>query len=204
MLYTLFDIETTGLSRSKDAVVQFAYTTITQDFVHVRSACLHFYKDGMPWSYEAEKVHGLSQDYLKQFKGQYHANLQHMYSVLQYGNLIGHNSKSFDIPFSDNFMCRNGLPTLEIGTCYDTMLLWRSRFGKAMRLQQLPAELGITQQQITAIADMRFKNTEGIRRPHDAPYDVTATYFVLRAAVNTGLCSLKHDHATLKIPDLSI
>ena len=107
MLYTIFDLETTGFNGTSDAVCQFAFITVNQNLLPVRARNYYFYKEGMPWSEQAAAVHGLTRSFLKQYEDEYEQNLIRMYTVLQRGNLVGHNSNGFDIPFANQFLMRD-------------------------------------------------------------------------------------------------
>lgn len=191
MLYTIFDLETTGLSGTSDSVCQFAFMTVNQNMFPVRGRNYYLYKEGMTWSEEAAAVHGLTREFLKQYADDYEQNLLHMYTVLQRGNLVGHNSNSFDIPFARQFMLREGFPIIQPEICYDTMLLWKQPFGKRMKLSALPAALDIPEERIIHLAQIVFKVHAGDLRSHNACYDVAATACCLQAAVAKGLCSLQ-------------
>lgn len=190
MLYTIFDLETTGFNGTCDSIVQFAFITVNQNMMPVRGRNYYFYKEGMSWSTSAEEVHGLSQAFLRQYEDDYEENLRKLYTVLQRGNLVGHNSNSFDIPFASQFLVREGLPPIQPGICYDTMQLWRSTFGKRMKLRDLPTALDIPESQILTLAKVMFKDTAGDLRAHNACYDVAATTCCLQRAIRKGLCSL--------------
>ena len=61
MLYTIFDLETTGFNGTSDAVCQFAFITVNQNLMPVRARNYYFYKEGMPWSEQAAlHAHSLS------------------------------------------------------------------------------------------------------------------------------------------------
>jgi DNA polymerase III epsilon subunit-like protein len=196
MLYTIFDLETTGFSGTADSVCQFAFMTVNHNLLPVRARNYYFYKEGMSWSEEAAAVHGLTREFLKQHEKDYEKNLLSMYTVLQRGNLVGHNSNQFDIPFARQFLIREGFPPLQPEICYDTMQLWKRHFGKRMKLSNLPAELGIKESQIHNLASIMFKDAAGDLRSHNACYDVAATACCLRVAVAKGLCSLQPVPAT--------
>lgn len=191
MLYTIFDLETTGFNGTSDAVCQFAFITVNQNLLPVRAKNYYFYKEGMAWSEQAAAVHRLTREFLKQYESEYEHNLLRMYTVLQRGNLVGHNSNGFDIPFARQFLIREGFPVLQPEICYDTMQIWHRTFGKRMKLANLPAALGIPESQIMGLAQVMFKDNAGDLRAHNACYDVAATTCCLRAAVAKGLCSLK-------------
>jgi len=190
MQFTVFDLETTGLNPSSAAVVQFAYITVNQNMLPIRGRNYYLYKEGMPWSEEAEAVHGLSQDFLRRYADQYDANLIHMYQVLQRANLIGHNSDGFDIPFASQFLAREGMPVLTPGFCFDTMKIWQGPFKKKMKLAALPGELGIPEESIITLAKLLFKDTAGDLRAHNSCYDVAATLCCMREALRQGLVSV--------------
>lgn len=197
MLYTIFDLETTGFSGTSDSICQFAFLTVNQNMLPVRGRNYYFYKEGMSWSEEAASVHGLTRDFLKKYEQDYEQNLLRLYTVLQRGNLVGHNSNGFDIPFAMQFLIREGFPPIRPEICYDTMQLWRQPFGKRMKLSNLPEALGIPEEQIITLAKIMFKDQAGDLRSHNACYDVAATTCCLRAAITRGLCSLHPDNESV-------
>lgn len=190
MLYTIFDLETTGFSGTHNDVCQFTYLTIDHLLRIKHAANLYLYQPGMDWQEEAAKVHGLTRQFLSQFEGDYEKNLSHMYTVLQHGNLAGHNAIGFDVPFARDYMLRQGLPQLCPATTYDTMVLWRKHFGKRMKLGALAEGLGITTSRIEAFAKIAFGSTQEELHAHNACYDVAATALCLLKAVDHGLCDL--------------
>lgn len=204
MLYTIFDLETTGFSGLSDEVCQFACITVNQNCSPVSAHNFYFYREGMQWSEQAEAVHGLTREFLKQYEEDYEKNLLRMYTLLQRGNLIGHNSNGFDIPFASQYLSRQGFPTLQPNICYDTMLLWKNRFKKRMKLSNLPKELGIPESRIELLSRALFKDKAGDLRSHNACYDVAATALCLRAAIMEGLCSLHLDQVMESAGTLSI
>lgn len=204
MLYTIFDLETTGFSGISDSVVQFSFITVNHNLLPVRARNYYFYKEGMRWSEEAAAVHGLTREFLKQYEDEYEKNLLMLYTVLQRGNLIGHNSDSFDVPFASQFLVQNGLPPLMPEICYDTMKLWHKTFGKRMKLAALPDALGINKEDIIRTSNILFKGTAGEQRAHNASYDVTATMFVLREAVRRGICNLQPTTAAAPKPVVAL
>lgn len=204
MLYTIFDIETTGFSGTSDSVCQLAFMTVNQNMFPVRGRNYYLYKEGMSWSEEAAAVHGLTREFLKEHADKYDENLLHIYTVLQRGNLVGHNSNGFDIPFVRQFLLREGFPLLQPEICYDTMQLWRQPFGKRMKLSNLPEALGIPEARIMALAKAIFKDNAGDLRAHNACYDVAATACCLQAAVAKGLCSLQPVSAAVQAAPVSL
>jgi DNA polymerase III epsilon subunit-like protein len=181
--YTIFDIETTGLDPGSDAVIQLAFITVNQELFPLRSRNYYLYKRGMPWSKEAAAVHKLTQEFLQQYEADYERNLLNIYCALQRGSLVGHNSNSFDIPFTSQFLVREGLPRLSPDNSYDTMKIWQPKFGKRMKLGNLVKELGIEEESVTQLASVLFNESPEKLASHNACYDATATLLCWREAL---------------------
>lgn len=171
MLYTIYDIETNGLSRHSD-VCQFAYITFDNQLQLVESGQLYFYYDGMQMPSDAQKVHGLSLDFLRQFKGDFEENLKKMYRILHLSIAVGYNSKSFDTPICKNFIKRflgeDIFPIQEI----DMMQLLKKKYGHSLKLVNASSSEGLTPNYINMMNNIYFKKEA---QAHDATYDTTAT-----------------------------
>ena len=190
MQYTIFDIETTGLSPRSSAIVQFAYITCDSRLFPIRGRNYYFYKEGMPWSKEAEAVHGLSQEFLSQYKDQYDENLIHMYQVVHRATLVGHNSDAFDVPFVRQFLAGEGMEMPVPTQCYDTMKLWTKDYGRKPKLGALLSFLELDEDAIIRTAQLMFGADAGDLKAHNACYDVALTLACFRKAVEEGKCSL--------------
>ena len=190
MLFTAFDIETTGFSGTFDSVIQFAYVTVDSRMQPIRSGNLYLYDDKMTWSLEAERVHGLSKAFLREHAGDYDKTLCLMYSLLHRGNLIGHNIKRFDVPFVSEFLSERGSGKVIPFCNFDTMQIWRTVFGKQMKLVELPGKIGISEYDIISLTENLFGDKAGELRPHDACYDTVASLLCLKEAVGRGMCTL--------------
>lgn len=186
MLYTVFDLETTGLNRLNNDIVQFSYIRLNERFAPIKAGNLYFYRDDMDWSEEAYAIHKLSKDFLRQHKDSFEKNLCTMYSMLQFGHLVGHNAETFDIPFAQQYMSKFGLPDLTAYSTHDTIKLFHATMGARPKLSTLVSKLGIQDSVIQNMVNYFFKED----RPadfHDARYDVAATALCFLEAHKQGL-----------------
>jgi DNA polymerase III alpha subunit (gram-positive type) len=184
MLYTIADIETTGLSTTSHDIIQFAYINVNQNMSIHSSGVLYFYKDNMSWTEDAEAVHGISRNQLVQYKDDFDTNLRKMYVILQKSNLVGHNVSQFDYPFCKSYLDRNGMPTITPLSLNDTMKLYMNKFKKRMKLTVLLEQLNINPDIVTSFTNNLFGT---IRSSHDARWDVVATMFLFARAKREGL-----------------
>lgn len=190
MIYTIFDLETTGFNHLHDDVVQLAYVRLNSRMQKVSSGNLYFYYDRMNWSEKAYAVHQISQDFLKQYVNDFEENVRTAYAILQQGNLVGHNCDAFDIPFVDNFLSRMGAPHISALRSYDTMKIYTSSFGKRPKLSDLPGHLKFTEKQIDFCLKKYFPDAEEGTSYHDARYDVAVTAMAFTNAISKGLITI--------------
>lgn len=100
----LFDLETTGLNHQKDKILEFGF--IYWDTDYKKPAVFgsqHWFNEDYPSAWpEAEKVNGISYEFVKKFgidpKKAINAVELFIYSQ-EVDYLVGHNAKSFDLPF---------------------------------------------------------------------------------------------------------
>lgn len=179
-MFTVFDIETTGLSTTSDDIIQFSYIRFDDNNMPVQAETLYYYYEGMHWSEEAEAVHHISLDTVKAHAEEFEANVIKMYSVLSLANVVGFNSNDFDNVFVRNWLSRMGMSNMQLGIQKDIMLLARPVVHKArISLVKLCDKLGLTPDIIRNFEKLCYKN-EGTQS-HNASYDVAAT----------ALCALK-------------
>lgn len=172
MYYTIFDIETTGLYRDQSDVIQFAYVNLDENFQPIKSDILYFYYEGMSWSEEAEAVHHISLETLKQHADEFENNLLKMYVTLSFCNAVTFNGDHFDIPFVRAWLMRQGMPEIRVSMSYDVMQIYNRVLHHAIKLVNLPKQIGLPVETIQTIQDAWFGN---IAAAHDAAYDTTAT-----------------------------
>ena len=134
--FAVVDLETTGLCRKNDCVIEVAAVKIIKGKIagHFQSL---IYTDYVP--YAASRVHGIDADML--------ADAPSLSSVkkefINFINgcvLVGHNIKSFDMPF-----LQNSFGISEKAACVDTLKLSRIVFAeeRSHRLSIVAERLGI-------------------------------------------------------------
>lgn len=181
-MYTFMDIETTGFSRTEDDIISYAYILTSEDFKEIIGTGVRYlYRDGQAESSPgAFGVHGITTKFLKQFEAEYENNLCKLHKVTSNVRLIGHNIDSFDAPFIDAYLYKNGITEHRIrGESIDTMRAYQSVYGKRMKLTALCEDMGITPEIIVASQKQLFPNQSVINRAHDASYDTVATLLVV-------------------------
>ena len=186
MLFTYFDIETSGLESDAD-VLSFAYMLATENLEVKRAETLYFWKEGVTkWSEEAYEVNGLSKEFLRQYETQYEDNLKKMYIVLSYADLVGYNSgyvgkdgmvHGFDFPRCQSFLIRNGLYEPKVSGFYDVMRM----LGKRVKLDVAFEKYGLSPSLADTFNRVYFK-TDSVS--HVASYDVVRTAMLFQQLYN--------------------
>lgn len=189
MIYTVLDVETTGLSREYDDILSFGYIRIDQDFNVYDSNELYFYKELFNIEKpQAQAIHGLTRDFLKQYEADFSKNLSAMYSLCYNGNIISKNGTKFDIPFIRSFcsrMCPE-LDTLEFSKSYDIQDIFSGYYQKvtgSTKKGKLGDYLNVLDISTQDVSDEMMKlprHGAGISKLHGALFDATATLMVLR------------------------
>lgn len=197
-MFVCFDLETTGLSVDKGAeVVEFSYILFDSTNSFVKAEQLFFYHKGMNWSEEAYNVHQIPLSFLKTQEDKFKGNLIKMYSILNYANVIGHNSTKFDCPFAEKWLARMGLPGLVYGIQHDTMVDFRPVTKRArIKLTTLADMRGYTPDIVSKMETIWFGDTAMPNRPHSGAYDVTATALLALDGIRNDLFSF--DQTTKK------
>lgn len=200
-MFTVFDLETTGLSTTSDDIIQFAYATFDDNNLVIAADVLYFYYDSMSWSEEAYAIHNISIDFLKTHAEKFEENIIKMWTVLSGANVIGHNIKAFDCPFASNWLARFGLVGLRFGVIQDTMYAFKPLTGgHRTSLVKLCEKCMIMPDAIKQMASIWFPN-ESEQHAHNAAYDVAAT------AMLTMLGLRKHyitfDMSEINLDDMS-
>lgn len=181
MLFTYFDVETSGLHVGCD-VLSFSYILGTEDLNVKRAETLYFWKEGVTqWSQEAYEVNGLSKEFLRRYEADYEKNLKKMYLVLSYGDLVGYNSGSinkdgvivgFDFPIIKDFLERNGMYTPKVLGFYDVMQIGQVIYKHRLKLQTMFDRCGCSRDIADAMMAVYFNRQAGA---HDAAYDTVCT-----------------------------
>jgi len=181
-VFTISDIETTGLNPSVNEIVQFAYLRLDDNLTPLQSGCMYFWHPKMIWG--AEEIHHIPEALAREHADEFEDNLRRMYTILSGADVVGHNCNSFDIPFCRQFLARHGLRDMNVNNGYDTMSIYHPVFKKRMKLENLAQELGITEEIITMCCNMWFGENS---HAHDARYDVTMTELIFAQALRTGV-----------------
>ena len=189
-MFTVFDIETTGLISYSCDIIQLAYCTFTDSGVRIDSDNLYFYYKGMHWDQEvADKSHHFSLNFLQQYEKDFTRNLIKAYTLLNGANVVGHNMHDFDAPFVTTWLKRMGLTDFMYGEIQDTMKSATVlNKGHRISLINLCNKLDITPDVIRQVIPIYFPN-EKDGNPHNAVYDVTATALVYFSLVRQGYLS---------------
>lgn len=179
MWYTVFDIETTGLDTFRDEIVQFGYVILNEEGEKLRSDCLYFYKDGLVMPDDAYQIHGISAEFLSQYKDDFIPNLIKMAVSVNRAYTVTYNGDRFDVPFLQNYLSRNLISNTVILGNYDVMKLMNHR----KKLVDTVKILGITDKELESNHEKWFGKTEG--KAHDACYDVTMTATCFLKIINS-------------------
>ena len=188
MIYTVIDIETSGLSRENADVLSFSYA-LTDGKEILAADTLYFWTDGMQWSQESYEIHGLSKEFLSQYKDDFDKNLRAMFSVVQDSVLVGYNSgymdkfgvlHGFDYQVIKNFLLRNMLDFPIPSSFVDLLKIARSRETNApnKKLQSMVDYYGISREDIVRVNDTVFPGSKAVA--HNSGYDVVCTAYVLK------------------------
>ena len=188
MIYTVIDIETSGLSRENADVLSFSYA-LTDGKEILAADTLYFWTDGMQWSQESYEIHGLSKEFLSQYKDDFDKNLRAMFSVVQDSVLVGYNSgymdkfgvlHGFDYQVIKNFLLRNMLDFPIPTSFVDLLKIARSRETNApnKKLQSMVDYYGISREDIARVNDIVFPGSKAVA--HNSGYDVVCTVYVLK------------------------
>lgn len=196
-MFTVFDVETTGLNQHKDDIIQFAYVTFHRGRV-VKSDVLYFYYEGMTWSEEAYNIHHIPLEFLKQHEKEFYPNLIKMFTVLGGANVGGFNNIIFDCPFAQLWLSRMGLPNLEYREVQDVMVAYRPVMHKPrFSLIALTEHMNVKPSDVKRTAKLWFKEKAG-DQAHDASYDTTATAIFVLQGIAKGLIDFRDAPVTAK------
>lgn len=203
-MFVVFDLETTGFSGSYDDIIEFSYIKFDTNLSVIDAGTLFFYYEGMSWSEDAYAVHGIPQEFLKQFEGDFRKNVIRMWTILSGSNVCGHNAKQFDCPFSKTWLARQGLDGLQFGIINDTMTAFRPMTHTSkVKLTKLSEMNGLTPDVIRNAAKIWFGDNGVESRAHNASYDTAATALLTLTALRKGYMSFEST-ANISYSDLDV
>lgn len=127
MIGTVIDIETTGYLKFMNlpdgtSVLSDESEILEVGFVNVdMNTCrplshgtIYFYKPYFNVESDAQRVHGLTREFLQQYEDRFEESLIALNALMQSAIIIGKNSHAFDIPFIENFIKKHGGPKMDI------------------------------------------------------------------------------------------
>lgn len=126
MIGTVIDIETTGWLKYSTAsgesllddhseILEVGYMRIDLDTKKIYGyGTLYFYKPYFFIESDAQRIHGLTREFLKQYEDQFMMNLVALNSLIQSTCIIGKNSNKFDVPFIKSFIKKHGGDVLDL------------------------------------------------------------------------------------------
>lgn len=113
MLYTVLDIETTGLMKfdeNSDLIpdlLEASFLLVDSDTLSiVKSGTLWFYQPHFDIENDAQEIHHLERSFLMQYESQFQENLVALAALMTNGIIMGKNSKKFDVPFIKHFLAK--------------------------------------------------------------------------------------------------
>ncbi len=111
MLYTILDIETTGLMQFDSNaelipdLLEVAYILVDSSTLRIiKGGTLYFYQHHFDIENDAQMIHKLDRKFLMQFEDQFEENLIALAALTTNAVIMGKNSKKFDIPFIKHFL----------------------------------------------------------------------------------------------------
>lgn len=165
----VFDLETTGLDRIKDQIIQFAAIKINRETNEIiDSKNLYIQPTGSyNISIQAYFKHGIKVDFLKD-KPYFGEVAQEIVDFIKDSDILTYNGCGFDIPFLINELMKVGINySFKDVNCYDAFLEEKRRNGNMLE-DSYRRYKGKTMQEAGLSA-------------HDALSDVKATYSVFYA-----------------------
>lgn len=206
-MFTVIDIETTGLNKSTGKLLEVAYARINPDCSIIGTGAMWFYDPEIPDfdvfvdHCSGREINGLTSEFLKPHKRDFYLNLAHLCTVIQGEYLIGKNLKKFDIPFLNNYLTDRlyrvdvDIPTakgyVELQDFFSPIFkkYWFEKYGANTRqlgtLEDYIAMENISTDEINEQFKVMFgaHNARG-QGAHSALYDVVMTYMILKVGIN--------------------
>lgn len=208
MLYTFYDVETSGLEKGCD-VLSFSYMLADENLVVKKAETLYFWKEGVTqWTEGAYAINGLSKEFLRGYADQYETNLKKMYIAMSYGDLVGYNSgyvgaegliKGYDFPVCKSFLLRNGLYEPTVLGFYDVMHMCGQIYKHRWKLQKEFEVHGLSRELADAYMGIYF-GTEG--HAHESAYDVVCTAMLFQSLYEAGHISRDNQASASFLADI--
>lgn len=186
--YLIADIETTGLVKGLDEILEFSYLVMDDTLTKVIDrGALYLYhplqRDSHPKAFE---VHGLTKEYLKQFEPEFYNSLGKIYKLFCKSNFVGFNSDRFDIPFIKTYLSMHGFGVPEINSSIDIMKIYTPFYGR-MSLRKLMEKKKVDDQVVVTLLRHYFAGYPFREHAHNAAFDVIETMILAAEAKRDGL-----------------
>lgn len=127
MIGTVLDIETTGYLKfttlpdgtsvlsDESEILEVGFINVDMDTCRpLTHGVLYFYKPYFNVESDAQRVHGLTREFLQQYEDKFTENLIALNALMQNAIIIGKNCANFDIPFIEKFILKHGGTKLNI------------------------------------------------------------------------------------------
>lgn len=126
MIGTIIDIETTdwlkfdtstgqSILSDESEILEVGFINFDMNTIKILShGTLYFYKPYFRVESDAQKIHGLTRDFLKNYEDQFNKNLVALNSLIQNTCIIGKNSRKFDIPYIKAFIKKHAPDSFDI------------------------------------------------------------------------------------------
>ncbi len=163
-----FDLETTGVSTSKDRIVEISILKIHPNQIEESKTVV--VNPEMPIPKEVSKIHGITDEDVKD-KPTFKQIAKDIYSFIRSCDIAGFNSNLFDVPLLVEEFLRTGMTKDEIDSIFK-----ESNFVDVQVIFH-------KKEQRTLSAAYKFYCKEELKNAHSAEADVRATYEVLKAQI---------------------
>lgn len=195
MLLHIVDIETTGLNRMTDDIVEVGYIRANHNLDIVGYGTLYFYKPEFNIESSAQSIHGLKRSFLQQYEGDFGKNLAALYTLIRGAAIVGKNSGRFDVPFIREFISKHepalydsAVPRISVDMQDEYALRFRawytSTYGKSTTrkgtLQEYMPLIGYSPERIQEEFTQAFPESSERSNAHNALYDAFMTYLLLK------------------------
>ncbi|MBP5182485.1 MAG: 3'-5' exonuclease [Lentisphaeria bacterium] len=157
--FTVFDIETTGMSPSRDRIVEIGAVRVEVDGTFTRFETL--VNPSVPIPPAVSRIHGITDEMVKNAPKFTEAGYAFQ-DFVRGSRLVAHNAR-FDLSFMQESFARTGLPLLKNGA-YDSIVLIKKAYP-GMPSYSLPA----------LVQAWGLGASLDAARPHRAGYDAEVT-----------------------------
>ena len=195
MVLTFFDIETTGFNFREDDILQVGFVRANEEGRIINAGNLYYYQPEFNVEKpDAQRVHGLTREFLMPYESDYTKNLSGLYTLLQKGYIIGKNSDAFDIPFCIGWLtkvCPGYFKDLQIFRTCDVQTVvalhyqeWYEKNTGTRTNSKGKLEHYVQMMGLKDFTDKMYNIAQGFAKDparagfHDALYDAVATYCV--------------------------